>query len=250
MRISIATGLCLVLALTGVAVSAQDIVQPAGKVQATVFLIGVQQPFVVRDFTINNERFYDALREGKPAKLLFQDLKEILFLNPGKNHEVEVLFHDGRKERHTLKPAQDIEITTGGTAVSIGHSKVSRIAFGPMPVEQPRAAAPPQISPHLRPGLQSAAADRIILKGGDVLSGNVRTPAFSIRTAYGTFQIETPRIASIEFDEKGAKTGAVILRNGDRLSGEIEAEAVLFVMTSGDEIRFDGKTVKAIHFKR
>ena len=128
--IRMAMRFCTILTLTGIVISSPAFAQ-AGKVQASIFLIGVQQPIVIRDFTINDNDFYDAVREGKPVKLPFQDLKEIRFLNPGKNHETEVLFNDGRRETYSLKPASDITVSSEASVVTLGHSKVVRIAFSP-----------------------------------------------------------------------------------------------------------------------
>jgi len=248
LRTRTAMRLCVILTFMGIVFSSPAFAQ-AGKVQAAVFLIGVQEPVVIRDFIINDNDYYDAIREGKPVKLPFQDLKEITFLNPGKNHETEVVFKDDRREKYTLKPASDITMISGSSIVSMGHTKVARIAFSPMPVQPPPTNAPPVLQ-QPRPGAQPGALDRVVLKSGDILSGNVQTTIFPVRTAYGTFRLEMPKIASIEFDEKGPNTAVVLLRNGDRLSGTVEADPVLFVMTSGEGIQFDGKTIKSIQFKR
>jgi hypothetical protein len=241
-------GFFLILALTGIGQLPRAFAK-AEKLQASVFLIGVQRPIVIQDFTINNDYFYDAVREGKQVKLFFRDLKEIKFLNPGMNNEVEVVFNDGRKETYALLPASDIKVLSESSEVTLHHSKVARIAFSPMPAQPPPPAAPPVLKPP-QPGVQPGTFDRVILKSGDILSGYVQTTTFSVRTAYGTFRLEMPKIASIEFDEKGPNTAVVVLRNGDRLSGTVEEESVLFVMTSGQGINFDGKTIKTINFKR
>jgi hypothetical protein len=248
LKIRMAMRCCTILILAGIAFSTSAFAQ-AGKVQATIFLIGVQQPILIQNFTINDNYFYDAVREGKQVKLSFQDLKEIKFLNPGMNYETEVIFNDGRKEMYLLQPASDIEVISETSVVTLGYSKVSRIAFSPMPMQPPPSDTRPAQQPS-RTGIPPGAVDRVILKSGDTLSGQVQTLTFAVRTAYGTFRLETPRIASIEFDEKGPGTAVVLLRNGDRLSGTVEVDPILFVTTSGQGVSFDGKTIKTIHFKR
>ena len=247
LRIGMAMRFCTILALMGIVFSTPAFAQ-AGKLQTAIFLIGVQQPIVIQDFTINDESFYDAVRDGKQVKLPFRDLKEILFLNPGKNFETEVLFNDGRKETYRLQPASDITIDTG-TISTYSHTKVARIQFSPMPVQTPPPDTQPALQP-TQPGVQPGTFARVILKNGDSLSGQVQTMTFTVRTAYGTFRLETPKIASVEFDEKGPGTVVVLLRNGDRLSGTVEVESVRFVMTSGEGISFDGKAIRIINFKR
>jgi hypothetical protein len=77
-----------------------------GKFQATVFLIGIQQPAVIQDFTLNDDRFYDAVRQGKQVKLPFRDIKEIRFLNPGNTFETEILLAQ-RHDRGEIRPIDD-----------------------------------------------------------------------------------------------------------------------------------------------
>lgn len=217
------------------------------KFQATIYLIGVQ-PFEVPDFTINGERFYDAVRQGKKVKLPFRDLKEIRFLNPAKSFEVEVLFNDGRRETLLLQPAADIVIETGMLS-EYSHSKVARIQFAPMPAQPP----PPDAQPALhqkQPDATPVTSDRVVLRNGDSLSGQVQTKTFPLRTAYGTFQLDATQIASIEFDATRPHLAVVLLKNGDRLNGTVEVESLRFTLMSGEAVSFDGKTIRTINFKR
>ena len=216
------------------------------KFLATITLIGVK-PFEVPDFTINGERFYDAVRQGKKVKLPFRDLKDIRFLNPARSFEVEVLFNNGRKETLLLQPAADITLDTGMIS-EYSHTKVARIQFAPMPAQP----TPPdgQPAPPKQPDAAPVTSDRVVLRNGDTLSGQVQTKTFPLRTAYGTFQLEAAQIASIEFDATRPHLAVVLLKNGDRLSGTVEVESLSFTITSGEAVSFDGKTIKAITFKR
>jgi hypothetical protein len=238
---------CIILAFMGIVFSTPAFAQ-VGKVQATIILTGVQQPIVIQDFTVNNESSYDALQKGKRVKLSFQDLKEITFLNPGRNYDTEVVFNDDRRETYLLQPASDIIMISETSVVELGHSKISRITFSPIPTQQPSLASQP--IQQLLLNAQSVTVDRVILKNGDSLSGTVQNRAFPVRTAYGAFQLETPQIVRIEFDAKGPNTALVLLRSGDRLSGVVEVEFVRFLITTGEVISFDGKMIKTINFKR
>lgn len=214
---------------------------------ASITIIDLK-PFDVPDFTINGERFYDAVRQGKKVKLPFRDMKEIRFLNPGKSFQVEVLFNDGRRETLLLQPAADIVIETGMIS-EYSHSKVARIQFAPTPA-QPFSPAP--LPAQRQPGLVGTPlqSDRIALRNGDSLSGQIQMKILPLRTAYGTFQIEVPQIVSIEFDASRPELAVVLLRNGDRLSGAVEVESVRLTMASGEGATFGVKTIQKIFFKR
>lgn len=236
-----------ILALAGTLFTGHLFAQE-GKFQATVFLIGIQQPVVIQDFTINDERFYDAVRQGKQFKLPFRDLKEVRFLNPGNTFEAEILFNDGRKETYSLRPAADIRLTGGGDEIVMSHIKVARVRLSPLPAQPMPDTQSARQQP--QPNTASATSDRVVLHNGDSLSGQIQTKTFPLRTAYGTFQLEAPKIASIEFDATRPGMAVVLLKNGDRLSGTVEAESVRLTTTSGEAAGFDGKTIKRIDFKR
>jgi len=246
MTLRITMKLFAILTLMGIVISTHAFAQTE-KLQATVVPID-GQPIVIQNFTINGELFYDAVQKGKRVKLSFQDLKEIKFLNPGKNYDAEVLFNDGRRETYLLQPASNIMVTSQASIVTLGHSKVARIAFSPIPKQQ----HPPDTKPiqQNQSDAQPGTVDRVVLKSGDSLSGHIQTKTFPVRTAYGTFQLEAPQIAYIEFDAKGPNIAVVLLRSGDRLSGAVEVESVRFVMMSGEGVSFDGKAIKIISFKR
>lgn len=236
-----------ILALIGTLCAGQAFAREM-PVQATVFLVGIQRPIVISDFTINGERFYDAARQGKKVKLPFRDLKEIRFLSPAKSFEAEVLFNDGKKETVLLQPAADIVINTGTISMH-SHTRVARIQFAPLPAQPPPGAQEALRQP--RPDADAPMpSDRVILRNGDRLSGHILTTTFPVRTAYGTFRFEAARIASIEFDASRPDVAVVLLKNGDRLSGTVEVESVRMTTPSGEGISFDGTTIQRITFKR
>jgi hypothetical protein len=223
--------------LMGLVFLTNALAQQKGKFKATILPIQ-GNPIVVEDFTINGAHFYDAIKEGKQVKLSFQDLKSIRFLNPGKNFEAEVVFNNGRRDTYRLKPASNIVIRSRDGTVHMGHSKIARIEFGP-----PRKGQP---QPATKPG----TFDKVFLRNGDRLSGHVKTEAFTLHAPYGTFTLETSRISSIDFDAKGENVDVVMLKIGDRLSGALEEKPVTFVMSSGEEVQFEAKTIDKITFGR
>lgn len=83
-----------------------------------------------------------------------------------------------------------------------------------------------------------AVADTVSLLTGDVLSGSVVTPVFTLDARYGTLNLERDWIRRIEIG--GSPTGAdlVLLRSGDRLSGMLLNETV--------EVRLAGANVAMI----
>jgi hypothetical protein len=70
-------------------------------------------------------------------------------------------------------------------------------------------------------------ADRIILKNGDVVTGELLTPIFTIRTSYGgsiTFNRTDIKVIAIEGG--GQNIDTILLRNGDKLSGVVGPDSI------------------------
>jgi hypothetical protein len=98
--------------------------------------------------------------------------------------------------------------------------------------------------------VKSFVFDRIFLKNGDVVSGQILKETFKLRTSYGTINFELPQIAYIDFESGGKNTDIVVLKVGDQLSGVLEAPIITLQMQHGTEIELDKEKIKKITFKR
>ena len=209
------------------------------KFQATIFPIQ-DKPIFVKDFNLNGEHFYDAIQKGKRIKLPFKDIKTIRFLNPGKNYKAEVIFQDDTKNSYVLKPAANITVKSRARIVTLGHSKVASIEFGPSRIPQPQSQSKAEYMQF----------DRIFLKNGDTLSGQIQTKMFKLNTAYGAFDYEASQISYINFDGREQNIDVMGLRIGDVLSGVLEVESVKLLTRSGKEVNLDSEKIKRIYFKK
>ena len=229
-------GLFTIFALAGMPFPANSLAQQA-KFPATIYPLHTK-PILTEDFhLVNGDPFYEAVQDGKEVKLPFEKIKTIKFVNPGKNSEVDITLNDGKEGRYRLKRPGNIEIVTKLSNVSMSHTKVSKIEFGPL-----------QKKKETKQVAIFEKTDRIILKSGDNLSGQLQTKAFTLKTSYGTFKFEAPEISYIDFDtkDKDKDIDVIVLKIGDRLSGEVEAESVKFLLRSGKEVSFEGKAIKKI----
>jgi hypothetical protein len=202
--------------------------------QATIVLIQ-GKPIFIDDFNSNGEHFYYAIQKGKKIKLPFKDIKTIRFLNPGKNYKAEVIFKDDTKNTYVLKPAANIVIKSRASIVTLSHTKVAKIEFGPS-----RRQAETDYSKF----------DGILLKSFDSVHGQIQTKIFKVRTPYGNLNFETSRIRYISFDGRGKNIDVIALKNGDKLSGVVETESVKLLTRSGKEVNLDSEKIKRITFKK
>lgn len=81
---------------------------------------------------------------------------------------------------------------------------------------------------HLAQQLREDAADLVVLRGGDRLTGTVRNTRYRIRTAYATLDFPRARVAGLRFSaERGISR--MILVNGDAVSGILLDDTIRIV---------------------
>jgi hypothetical protein len=98
--------------------------------------------------------------------------------------------------------------------------------------------------------VRSFIFDRVFLKNGDIISGQILKETFKLRTSYATFKFELPQIAYIDFEGGGKNMDIIVLKVGDKLSGIVEAPVITLQIQPGTEIDLDKQKIKRITFKR
>lgn len=102
---------------------------------------------------------------------------------------------------------------------------------------------------HGRDGASPEKSDKVILANGDILSGTVQNPSFTIQTDYARMTLGREAIKSIQMDAS-RKKAIIELYAGDRLSGTIQETEVKISMKAGGEATFNLREVEFITFGR
>jgi len=88
--------------------------------------------------------------------------------------------------------------------------------------------------------------DRILLTNGDIVSGTLLTPAFEIRTDYANLRFAVESISSIYLNSGATTYEVIILRNGDRLSGEVRPVTVKLKLELNEELELPKTKIREI----
>ena len=206
-----------------------------GKFDAKVYPIDAA-PVFIENFTMNGKHKCRAEWRGGFLTLLFREIKEIEYLNPGSPpYDVEVTFNNGKKEKLVLMPV----IFHGKTEFgkwSMHSENAAKIEFNSSPVNNSETEA----------GYTNF--DQIQLKNGDIISGQVMAKAFKFRTSYSTLKFRTPQIGYLDFEGMGKSKAVMGLRTGDKLSGVLEVGSISLLMRSGSEVYLNKEMIKKITF--
>jgi len=193
-------------------------------------------PMVIENLTMNGKHKCRAEWRGGFLTLLFREIKEIEYLNPGNPpYDAEVTFNSGKKEKFVLMPVVFHGKSEFGKW-SMHSENVAKIEFNPSPVSDSRTEA------------EYTNFDQIQLKNGDTIIGQVMAKAFKFGTPYSTLKFRTPQIGYLDFDGGGKSNAVVGLRTGDRLSGVLEVGSISLLMRSGAEVYLNKEMIKKITF--
>jgi hypothetical protein len=92
--------------------------------------------------------------------------------------------------------------------------------------------------------------DKIVLRNGDTLSGQVMNTSLHLKTSYGSLEFKTSTMAYIKLEGADSKTDAIELRNSDKLTGTLDDETFTINLKAGQIIPIKKKDISSISFRR
>jgi hypothetical protein len=194
---------------------------------------------------------YDAPRgqlsvgwDGAAMKLKLSLVADMVFTkNNDYFRNIDVTFKDGSTDRFSIQSKKNASKDYYVSGVSkhgpwkIAMNQVKRINFmGEKGTTISSAVA--------------VDVDKIIMKNGDILSGKITTPDLTLKASYGDLVFLRKDIRSINFEGGGSNTDSVVLKAGDKMSGQILNNSIAITLTNKAKITIDKEKVKQIVFKK
>jgi hypothetical protein len=96
---------------------------------------------------------------------------------------------------------------------------------------------------------EASKRDRITLKNGDTVTGDIQNDHFSIQTSYGTLKFSRAEIDRITLEGAGANVDILRLKNGDKLSGVVQDRSLIVALSAGGTAELEKDKVKEINFR-
>ncbi|MEM4245011.1 MAG: hypothetical protein QXR60_02300 [Candidatus Nanoarchaeia archaeon] len=182
--------------------------------------------------------------KGVRTNLNMSDIKSVTAKKAGGIWDFcDILFRNGNKDEFEIKMGSLIgkvyipSLSKYGDFVQMMYDGVKVEVLDSM-------AAAPSSSP------QAEKFDQIVLKNGDVLSGDVLTGVFFVKTSYGKLELNARDIQTINFEGGGLNIDVVTLRMGDKLSGVVHSDKITIRLRTGAEMSLDKDKVKDVIFKQ
>jgi len=101
-----------------------------------------------------------------------------------------------------------------------------------------------------QPHVATPTHDLVIMKNGDILSGQIITRTFNLKSSYADLDIGAPTIEIIDLEGGGQNVDVVQLRSGDRISGVLTNDVIQMRLPIGSEVTLQKDKIKTITFKQ
>jgi len=96
----------------------------------------------------------------------------------------------------------------------------------------------------------TVGTDRITLKSGDVINGDIATTYYEVNTGYASVALDKQQIWSISLEGGGQNVDTVLLRSGNQYSGTIKPVVIHAILPGGQEIDIPKEKIRSIQFKK
>lgn len=96
----------------------------------------------------------------------------------------------------------------------------------------------------------TVGTDRITLKSGDVINGEIATVYYEVNTGYASVTLDKQQIWSISLEGGGQNFDTVLLRSGNRYSGSVKPAVIHAILSGGQEIDIPKERIRSIQFKK
>jgi hypothetical protein len=92
----------------------------------------------------------------------------------------------------------------------------------------------------------SRARDTIVLKNGDVVTGDIQDDTFTIKTSYAEVTFKRQEVTRITLEGGGANMDALVLAVGDRLSGVLQNPQLTIMLQGGGKVDIARDKIKEV----
>lgn len=209
--------------------------------------------YQITDFSMDGRRTFSIDQEGGIGRL---DWKEISFFEikqSGSNYWVEVQFTTGKKDTLRLRQHSFFKGRSDFGQVSIPFERVKKVSLLTDAVGEGKKEETPLKETTLQAESQPRGFDRVTLRNGDILMGDLVADSLAINTIYGRVVFKKADISRVSFGkgtklQKDAEKDVLISKYGDKLSGTIPESSLRMKLRTDADISIPRDHIQEIEF--
>jgi hypothetical protein len=208
--------------------------------------------FTIKDFSMEGRQYFSVDHKGATTTLDWNDIASFEIRQVGSNFWVEVRLLDGKKEVFRIRQSFPFRGRSEFGKWSVPFERVKKV-FLIGEVEEKRKEESLVKETSILPSYSSREVDKISLKNGDILLGNISHEIISIKTNYGTLSFKKDDILRVSFGSSGKaqkerESDALYSKYGDKLTGIISESQIKITLFNKTNLSIFREHIKEIEF--
>lgn len=212
------------------------------------------ETLLVKDFSMEGKRHFYVDWKGGTSTLDWKDITSFEITRVGQSYWVEVLLLNEKKDSFKIRQFSSFRGKSDFGQWSVPFEKVKKVILirgeeekksEDISVKEDRDSVLPYPKPK---GL-----DRVTLRNGDILLGNVATEVVSIRTNYGILSFKKEDLSRFslgtsEKPQREKELDTLYSKYGDKMTGTISASQIKITLLTGTNLTILREHIKEVEF--
>ncbi|NWF92319.1 MAG: hypothetical protein HXY46_05345 [Syntrophaceae bacterium] len=210
------------------------------------------ETLLVKDFSMEGKRHFYVDWRGGTSTLDWKDITSFEIMRVGQQYWIEVLLSNDKKDSFRVRQFSSFRGKSDFGQWSVPFEKVKKVIL----IRGQEEKRDEDISAEKEapsPYPKSKSLDRITLRNGDILFGNVATEVVSIRTNYGTLSFKKEDLSRLslgpsEKPHREKEFGTLYSKYGDKMTGTISATQIKITLVTGTNLTILREHIKEVEF--
>lgn len=210
----------------------------------------------IKDFSMDGKRHFYVDWKGGTSNLDWKDIESFEIMRVGQNYWLEVLLRNGNKDSFKIRQFSSFRGKLDFGQWSIPFEKMKRVFFiGDVIDEEKDEKKKEELSTKETdlPHSVSKEVDKVTMRNGDILFGNISAEIVSIRTNYGNLLFKKEDISRLSFGasekvQKEKELDTLYSKYGDKLTGTIYAPQINIILLTGKNVSVLKEYIREVEF--
>lgn len=203
----------------------------------------------IKDFSMEGKKHFYVDWKGGTSTLDWKDIDSFEIMRIDQNYWVEVLLLNGKKDSFKVRQFSSFRGKSDFGQWSIPFEKMKKTFLIGDNIEEESSVKETNVLPSSTP----KKIDKVTMKNGDILLGNIAAETISIRTNYGTLSFKKEDVFRFSLGTSGKaqkekELDTLYSKYGDKLTGTISAPHIKITLLTGINLSILRDHIKEVEF--
>jgi len=206
----------------------------------------------IKDLTMEGKRHFYVEWKGGTSTLDWKDITSFEIMRMGQHYWIEVLLLNDKKDSFKVRQFSSFRGKSDFGQWSVPFEKVKKVILI-RGEEEKRSEDISVKEENVLPYPKPKGLDRVTLRNGDILLGNVATEVVSIRTNYGILSFKKEdlfrfSLGTSEKPQREKELDTLYSKYGDKMTGTISASQIKITLLTGTNLTILREHIKEVEF--